>query len=143
LITAGSSKRIAAWFDASGLEARVYRGKVDIECLDCRKERGCTQDYDELTVEMKVIKSPRPAGPAKDARPPTPTPSMACFDVDLISESEAIKKIVPASQEFRLERVEVSLSPVKYQMLFEHARLLPSLSHIDGKAIKPLMARGL
>jgi len=72
LITAGSSKLIAAWFNAGGLNARVYRGKVDVKCLDCREERGCTQDYGEVTIEMNVIKSPRPAGPAREGASANP-----------------------------------------------------------------------
>lgn len=65
LIEASGSKRIAASFDARGLKSRVYGGKVDIECLDCKKEQGCSQDRDELALEMNVIKSVMPAGVEK------------------------------------------------------------------------------
>jgi uncharacterized repeat protein (TIGR01451 family)/fimbrial isopeptide formation D2 family protein len=57
LIEASGSKRIAATFDARGLKSKVYGGKVDIECLDCKKEQGCTQDHDELAIQMNVSKS--------------------------------------------------------------------------------------
>ena len=59
LIGAGISNVIAALFNATGLKSKVYRGKVIIECLDCKTEPGCTQDRDELQVEMTVIK-PKP-----------------------------------------------------------------------------------
>jgi hypothetical protein len=57
LIGASSSKVITALFDAKGLKSKVYRSKVVIECLDCKTEPRCTQDRDELHVEMTVNKS--------------------------------------------------------------------------------------
>ena len=56
LVGASGTKRIPASFDARGLKNKVYSGKVDIECLDCKKEQGCSQDHDELAIEMNVIK---------------------------------------------------------------------------------------
>ena len=60
LIGASASKILGASFDAKGLKSKVYRGKVVIKCLDCKTEPKCTQDRDELSVEMTVFK-PRPA----------------------------------------------------------------------------------
>jgi carboxypeptidase family protein len=66
-IQAKSNKQIGAQFEATGLTVKVYRSKVTVECLDCKKEPGCNQDRDELPVEMIVVKTkkivvPRPSG---------------------------------------------------------------------------------
>lgn len=66
-IQAKSNKQIGAQFEATGLKVKVYRSKVTVECLDCKKEPGCKQDRDELSVEMIVVKAknivaPRPSG---------------------------------------------------------------------------------
>lgn len=49
------SKVVGALFDATGLQPRVYRGTVDIECLDCKGEQGCSQNRDHLVVELSVL----------------------------------------------------------------------------------------
>jgi hypothetical protein len=56
LIGAASTQQIGMVFDATGLKPKVYRDKVVVECLDCKKEKGCSQDKDELFVEMTVLK---------------------------------------------------------------------------------------
>lgn len=56
LIDANSSKQLEVRFDATGLRSKTYRGKVIIDCLDCKQGPGCKQDRDELAVEMIVIK---------------------------------------------------------------------------------------
>lgn len=61
LIEPSSGKDLGVRFDAKGLKSKVYRDKVVVECLDCKKARGCHQDRDELLVEMTVTKS-SPAG---------------------------------------------------------------------------------
>lgn len=55
LIAAASSKQLGARFDATGLKSKVHTGKVVVECLDCKKSR-CTQDRDEVKVELTVTK---------------------------------------------------------------------------------------
>lgn len=60
LIAASSNKRLGARFDAAGLKSKVYRSKVVVECLDCKKESKCTQDRDEVPIELTVIKSATP-----------------------------------------------------------------------------------
>jgi beta-glucanase (GH16 family) len=66
LIEAGSSKRLVVRLDAAGLKGKTHRGKVVVECIDCKKEPGCNQNRDELPVEMIVI------GPRPIATPPVP-----------------------------------------------------------------------
>lgn len=56
-IAQGVTRTIPALFNAHGLKDKVYRGKVEVECLDCKEEKGCSQERDELDVEMKVVKS--------------------------------------------------------------------------------------
>ena len=68
LIQAGSNKQLGVRFEATGLKSKVYRSKVVVECLDCKKEPGCNQDRDELPVEMVVIKANQIAPPrARDS----------------------------------------------------------------------------
>lgn len=55
LVGAASTEQIGMVFDATKLKSKVYRDKVVVECLDCKKERGCSQDRDELAVEMAVM----------------------------------------------------------------------------------------
>jgi endo-1,3-1,4-beta-glycanase ExoK len=62
-IQAKSNKQIGLRFDATGLKIKVYRSKVIVECLDCKKEPGCNQDRDELPVEMIVVKANKIVAP--------------------------------------------------------------------------------
>lgn len=58
LIEANSNKQLGARFDATGLKSKVYKTKVVVKCLDCKKKGStCTQDRDEVPVEMVVIKA--------------------------------------------------------------------------------------
>lgn len=59
-IGATASNQLEVRFDATGLKSKTYKGKVIIECLDCKQEPGCKQDRDELAVEMVVIKPTKP-----------------------------------------------------------------------------------
>lgn len=59
-VEAGSSRRLAVRVDATALERRTLRGKVVVECLDCKQEPGCNQGRDEVPVELVVV-GPRPA----------------------------------------------------------------------------------
>ena len=54
LIEASSNKELGVRFDATGLKSKVYRSKVVVECLDCKGSK-CTQNRDEVPVEMSVI----------------------------------------------------------------------------------------
>lgn len=65
-IEAGSGRRLGVRLDATGFKGRALRGRVVIECVDCKKEHGCKQERDKLPIEMVVI-GPRPAAP-----PPVP-----------------------------------------------------------------------
>jgi len=56
LVGANSSTAIRALFDSTGLKSKQYRDKVIVECLDCKKEKTCHQDRDELAVELTVTK---------------------------------------------------------------------------------------
>jgi hypothetical protein len=65
LIQPGSTRQLAARFDASGLKNRVYRETVVVECVDCKKERGCSQDRSDLQVELSVVKAGHIAAPGE------------------------------------------------------------------------------
>lgn len=56
LVAAAATREIKALFDATGLKSKTYHDKVIVECLDCKKEKTCHQDRDELAVEMIVTK---------------------------------------------------------------------------------------
>jgi len=56
LIGPAATEQLGVVFDSTGLKSKVYRDKLVVECLDCKKEKGCNQDRDELSVEMSVIK---------------------------------------------------------------------------------------
>src|SRR3954471_11214322 len=55
LIAPASNKQLGARFDATGLKPKLYKGKVVVTCLDCKKTM-CTQDRDEVSVELTVTK---------------------------------------------------------------------------------------
>ncbi|HEV2706240.1 MAG TPA: hypothetical protein VGV59_09975 [Pyrinomonadaceae bacterium] len=77
LIGAGVVERLGVQFDATALKSKVYRGKVVIDCLDCKEEARCSQDRDELEVEMTVIKPSAAAATVPHPHPtiqPAPTP---------------------------------------------------------------------
>lgn len=50
------SARLDVVFDAAGLKLGVHRDKVVVKCKECKKENGCTQDRDEIPVEVTVVK---------------------------------------------------------------------------------------
>ncbi len=56
LIGPGSNRPLTAIFDSAGLKSQVYRDKVTVECLDCKKEKvsRCTQDRDEVQVQLTI-----------------------------------------------------------------------------------------
>jgi hypothetical protein len=72
LVGPNSTRQIRVMFDATGLKSKVYRDKVIVECLECKKERTCSQDRDEVTVELTVTKpaAPQPQGIKNVNRPP-------------------------------------------------------------------------
>jgi hypothetical protein len=56
LVPPASTRAIKALFDATGLKSKTYHDKVIVDCLDCKKEKGCSQDRDEIPVELIVTK---------------------------------------------------------------------------------------
>jgi len=56
LVGANSTKELGVQFDATGLKSQKYRDKLIVECPDCKKEKGCRQDREELLVEMIVLR---------------------------------------------------------------------------------------
>lgn len=66
LVGPNATREIGIRFDAAGLRPEAYRDKVTVVCLDCKTEKTCRQDRDELSVEMVVIKA------KQIAQPPTP-----------------------------------------------------------------------
>jgi endo-1,3-1,4-beta-glycanase ExoK len=63
LIEAGSIKRLVVRLDATRLKSKTHRGNVVVECIDCKKEPGCSQNRDEVPVEMVVVESQLSATP--------------------------------------------------------------------------------
>jgi subtilisin family serine protease len=55
-------------FDSTGLKAGEYQGLVMINCLDCKRENGCTVDRQVLHIYMTVAPD-TPAAPAKNSQP--------------------------------------------------------------------------
>jgi hypothetical protein len=53
-IGAASTAQLGVVFDATGLKLGIRRDKLTVKCLDCKKEKGCAQDKDELPVEVTV-----------------------------------------------------------------------------------------
>ena len=66
LVGPNATKDIGIRFDATGLKPETYRDKVTVVCIDCKTEKTCRQDRDELSVEMVVMKA------KQTAQPPTP-----------------------------------------------------------------------
>jgi endo-1,3-1,4-beta-glycanase ExoK len=65
-IAPGAPKPLDVKLDATGVKPKVYEDKLVVECLNCKKEKGCTQDRDiipvQLTVKANQIVRPRPSG---------------------------------------------------------------------------------
>jgi hypothetical protein len=61
LVTPGVRKPMGAIFDGTGLENKVYQNTLIVKCLDCKKEKGCTQDKDEIPIQLTVSKPMIPA----------------------------------------------------------------------------------
>lgn len=57
LVAPASTREVKLVFDAVGLKSKLYQDKVIVECLDCKKEKGCHQDRQDLPVEMTVAKA--------------------------------------------------------------------------------------
>lgn len=55
-------------FDSSGLAAGEYQGLVLINCVDCKRENGCTQDRQTLHIYMTVAADVPPAQ-KRDSKP--------------------------------------------------------------------------
>ncbi|HWS90696.1 MAG TPA: hypothetical protein VN282_27250 [Pyrinomonadaceae bacterium] len=88
LIPAGSSKLLGVRFDATGLKSKVYESKVVVECRDCKKKGSkCTQDRDEVPVELTVVKPAPPQGapvnvlaaPSPGKKEPEPLAVAHCY----------------------------------------------------------------
>jgi hypothetical protein len=54
LVAPAATRQIKAMFDATNLKSKTYHDKVIVDCLDCKKEKGCSQDRDEIPVELIV-----------------------------------------------------------------------------------------
>jgi hypothetical protein len=53
-VAPGAAVQVPVVFSAAGLKPKVYRNKVFVECLDCKTEKGCSQNRDVLPITMKV-----------------------------------------------------------------------------------------
>ena len=50
-----STKLLPMRFDATGLKPKTYRDKVLVVCLDCKADKTCKQDRNELAIDMTVV----------------------------------------------------------------------------------------
>lgn len=71
-----SSSTLPVRFNTAGLQPGRYSGVVIITCLTCRSERGCTQDRDQLGVNLTVTApatapAETPSTPATTSHPTT------------------------------------------------------------------------
>lgn len=55
-------------FDSTGLQAGEHQGLVTINCVDCKRENGCTVDRQVLHIFMTVA-AETPAAPANNPKP--------------------------------------------------------------------------
>jgi hypothetical protein len=58
LIAPGPPKPLNVKFDATGLKPKVYKDELIVECLNCKKEKGCIQDKDKIPVQLTVKPKP-------------------------------------------------------------------------------------
>lgn len=68
LVQPGATRPIKALFDATSLKSKTYHDKVIVECRDCGNEKRCSQDRDEIPVELIVTKSSVVKRPNKNAQ---------------------------------------------------------------------------
>src|SRR5215207_8560042 len=52
LVGASSTEKVEVLFDAVGLTENL---KAVVECLDCKREEGCSQDPYEVPIEMTPV----------------------------------------------------------------------------------------
>ncbi len=113
LIRPNSSEQIVLLFDATGLENKVYRDKVVLECVDCRKGGGCEHVRHETPFEMTIFK------PAAQARPPAPQVEWSSFAAVFSVFSETLaqleKGVEPGDEETAklIKRIERSIGILK------------------------------
>jgi hypothetical protein len=70
LIDAAVTAEIGVSIDATGLKAGVYRDRVVVDCLDCKKVPECAQESYEVTLEIAITKPTLRKG---ESRPPVST----------------------------------------------------------------------
>ncbi len=99
-----NSHKLPVRFDTTGMEAREYNGIVLVKCLDCFREKTCTQDRDILPVHLIVVQpmtppttptTPQPAPITTPTTMPHPPPTAAkppCQQV--VKDCERLKAIV-------------------------------------------------
>jgi hypothetical protein len=54
-VPAGETRTLGAQIDTTGLEVGLYEGEVLVKCADCKRESGCSQDREILSVRLKVL----------------------------------------------------------------------------------------
>jgi hypothetical protein len=64
LVGAKSSVALTLSFNATGLKKKTYSDKIEVECIDCKKQESCKQNRDEVAIRMSVVS-------ATDDFPPT------------------------------------------------------------------------
>lgn len=107
LIPANETKLIGMAFDATGLKSKVYNDKFIVECLDCKKGKGCHQDRSELPIEMTVIKrtSVKKEEPTADQKPSNPQ-RHAVLRKELVQAVEKAREQLRAGER-KLKPIEV------------------------------------
>ncbi len=73
-VDAGTEHVVPVQINTTGLKPGDYEGTAVIKCADCRKEKGCTQDIQNLHVVMTVEASVPRTEPQPTATPETSTP---------------------------------------------------------------------
>lgn len=56
------SYKLPVRFNANGMTPGVYKGNVEVICLDCKAEGTCTQDRENLPVVLTVVTAPEQPG---------------------------------------------------------------------------------
>jgi hypothetical protein len=56
------SYKLPVRFNANGMAPGLYKGNVEVLCLDCKAESTCTQDRENLPVVFTVVAAPEQPG---------------------------------------------------------------------------------
>jgi hypothetical protein len=80
-VNAGSEYKDPVRIDATGLKPGDYEGTAVVICETCPKEKGCTQDRQNLHVRMTVVSAKGEVAPQVAARQPAPPTAISSQQV--------------------------------------------------------------